>query len=152
MEWLNEVPVNLNGGFISLALLLCSTAVISWVLMWLGSWENEEMGEEESSPKEVVADQRLMEQMTKITLEEALLQTEPDRPLFQPVVDPESPGRLPVNGRTQEERTEPLLNPLISSCSFRKPSTEMVAILRPLAGTSHAPLLSKETQLQPEPA
>ena len=41
MEWLNQIPVNLDGGFISLGILLCSLAVITWVVFWIGKFEKE---------------------------------------------------------------------------------------------------------------
>ena len=97
-----------------------------------------------------MSDQILMEHITEKTLEEAQEKIETDCPHFLSAGDPESQGRPLVNGRSKEEQIGPLLNPLISSCSFRKPSEEMITILRPQSSRAHTSMLSKEAQFQSE--
>ena len=53
MEWMNVIPVNLDGGFISLGILLCSLVVLIWVVFWFGSWDNTAPGNDEHTWRKV---------------------------------------------------------------------------------------------------
>ena len=72
MEWLNQIPVDLNGGFISLGILLCSMAIISWIVFWIGKWDRESLPENKNSSTEARTEQVLMKEMTEMTLTDAL--------------------------------------------------------------------------------
>ena len=143
MEWLNQIPVNLDGGFISLGILLCSLAVITWVVFWIGKFEKETP----SATSEMNGEYKLMKEMTEMTFNDAI---QDDPSIMNPL--PENPvipaGNLrpsvaenlnrsianPVifeKKDSPEDDKDPLLNPIISSCSFRKLSPEMSSILKP---------------------
>ena len=53
MEWLNIIPVNLDGGFISLGILLCSLVVLIWVVFWFGSWDDTAPGNDEHTWRKI---------------------------------------------------------------------------------------------------
>ena len=112
MEWLNQIPVNLDGGFISLGILLCSLAVITWVVFWIGKFEKETPSAIGSSTSEMNGKFKLS--FTK----------NPNQSIANPVIFEKKDS--------SEDDKEPLLNPIISSCSFRKLSPEMSSILKPL--------------------
>ena len=148
MEWLNQIPVNLDGGFISLGILLCSLAVITWVVFWIGKFEKETPSASGSSTSEMNGEFKLMKEMTEMTFNDAI-QEDPSimNPLPENPVIPdgnlsasfaENPNQYiakPVifeKKNSPEDDKEPLLNPIISSCSFRKLSPEMSSILKPL--------------------
>ena len=148
MEWLNQIPVNLDGGFISLGILLCSLAVITWVVFWIGKFEKEAPSASGSSTSEMNGEFKLMKEMTEMTFNDAN-QDAPSimNPLPENPVTPEANLRPSfAENRNQaianpvifekkdspEDDKEPLLNPVISSCSFRKLSPEMFSILKPL--------------------
>ena len=148
MEWLNQIPVNLDGGFISLGILLCSLAVITWVVFWIGKFEKEAPSASGSSTSEMNGEFKLMKEMTEMTFNDAI-QDDPSimNPLPEnPVIPngnlhpsfPENPNPSIANPVIFEKKDspegdkEPLLNPIISSCSFRKLSPEMSSILKPL--------------------
>ena len=148
MEWLNQIPVNLDGGFISLGILLCSLAVITWVVFWIGKFEKEAPSASGSSTSEMNGEFKLMKEMTEMTFNDAIQE---DPSIMNPL--PENPVIPEANLRpsfaenpnpsfanpvifekkdSPEHDKEPLLNPIISSCSFRKLSPEMSSILKPL--------------------
>ena len=133
MEWLNQIPVNLDGGFISLGILLCSLAVITWVVFWIGNFENETPSASGSSTSEMNGEFKLMKEMTEMTFNDAI---QDDPSIMNPL--PENPNQSIANPVIFEKKDspkdekEPLLNPIISSCSFRKLSPEMSSILKPL--------------------
>ena len=144
MEWLNQIPVNLDGGFISLGILLCSLAVITWVVFWIGKFEKETP----SATSEMNGEYKLMKEMTEMTFNDAI-QDDPSimNPLPRNPITPdgnlrppfaENPNQSIANSvifekkDSHEDDKEPLLNPIISSCSFRKLSPEMSSILKPL--------------------
>ena len=148
MEWLNQIPVNLDGGFISLGILLCSLAVITWVVFWIGKFEKENPSASGSSTSEMNGEFKLMKEMTEMTFNDAIQE---DPSIMNPL--PENPVIPEANLRpsfaenpnpsianpiifekkdSPEDDKEPLLNPIISSCSFRKLSPEMSSILKPL--------------------
>ena len=150
MEWLNQIPVNLDGGFISLGILLCSLAVITWVVFWIGKFEKE--APSASSTSEMNGEFKLMKEMTEMTFNDAI---QDDPSIMNPL--PETPVILDGELRpsfaenpnqaianpvifekkdSPEDDKEPLLNPIISSCSFRKLSPEMSSILKPLTPKS----------------
>ena len=148
MEWLNQIPVNLDGGFISLGILLCSLAVITWVVFWIGKFENETPSASGSSTSEMNRDFKLMKEMTEMTFNDAI-QDDPSimnplpenpvipganlRPSFAENPNPSIANPLIFEKKDSPEHDkEPLLNPIISSCSFRKLSPEMSSILKPL--------------------
>ena len=148
MEWLNQIPVNLDGGFISLGILLCSLAVITWVVFWIGKFEKETPGAIGNSTSEMNGEFKLMKEMTEMTFNDAI-QNDPSimKPLPENLVIPEAnlrpsftenPNQAIANPVIFEKKDsheydkEPLLNPIISSCSFRKLSPEMSSILKPL--------------------
>lgn len=148
MEWLNQIPVNLDGGFISLGILLCSLAVITWVVFWIGKFEKEIPSASGSSASEMNGEFKLMKEMTEMTFKDAI-QNDPsimnslaENPVisdgnFRPsyVENPNPTIANPVifeKKDSPEDDREPLLNPIISSCSFRKLSPEMSSILKPL--------------------
>ena len=148
MEWLNQIPVNLDGGFISLGILLCSLAVITWVVFWIGKFEKEAPSASGSSTSEMNGEFKLMKEMTEMTFNDAI-QNDPSimKPLPENPVIPEAnlrpsfaenPNQAIANPvifekkDSYEDDKEPLLNPIISSCSFRKLSPEMSSILKPL--------------------
>ena len=144
MEWLNQIPVNLDGGFISLGILLCSLAVITWVVFWIGKFEKETP----SAISEMNGEFKLMKEMTEMTFNDAI-QDDPSimsphpentflpdgnlRPSFAENPNPSIANPV-IFEKTDspEDDKEPLLNPIISSCSFRKLSPEMSSILKPL--------------------
>ena len=148
MEWLNQIPVNLDGGFISLGILLCSLAVITWVVFWIGKFEKETPSASGSSISEMNGEFKLMKEMTEMTFNDAIQNDHSImNPLPKNLVIPEANLRPSfAENRNQsimnpvifekkdslEEDKEPLLNPIISSCSFRKLSPEMSSILKPL--------------------
>ena len=72
MKWLNQIPVNLDGGFISLAILLCSLAVITWVVFWIGKFEKETPSANGSSSSEMNGEFKLMKEMTEMTFNDAI--------------------------------------------------------------------------------
>ena len=148
MEWLNQIPVNMDGGFISLGILLCSLAVITWVVFWIGKFEKETPSAIGNSTSEMNGEFKLMKEMTEMTFNNAIQE---DPSIINPL--PENPVIPDVNLRpsfaenrnqaiakpvifeikdSPEDDKEPLLNPIISSCSFRKLSPEMSSILKPL--------------------
>ena len=148
MEWLNQIPVNLDGGFISLGILLCSLAVITWVVFWIGRFEKEAPSASGSSTSEMNGEFKLMKEMTEMTFNDAI-QHDPSimNPLHEnPVIsDGKIRSSFVENSNpsianpaifekkdSPEDDKEPLLNPIISSCSFRKLSPEMSSILKPL--------------------
>ena len=148
MEWLNQIPVNLDGGLISLGILLCSLAVITWVVFWIGKYEEESPSASGSSTSEMNGEFKLMKEMTEMTFNDAI-QEDPSimNPLPENTVIPdgklgpsftENPNPSIANQvifekkDSPEDDKEPLLNPIISSCSFRKLSPEMSSILKPL--------------------
>ena len=148
MEWLNQIPVNLDGGFISLGILLCSLAVITWVVFWIGKFEKETPSASGSSTSEMNGEFKLMKEMTEMTFNDAI-QDDPSimKPLPENLVIPEAklrpsfaenPNQAIANRvifekkGSHEDDKEPLLNPIISSCSFQKLSPEMSSILKPL--------------------
>ena len=148
MEWLNQIPVNLDGGFISLGILLCSLAVITWVVFWIGKFEKEAPSASGSSTSEMNGEFKLMKEMTEMTFNDSI-QEDPSimNPLPENPVIPdgnlrpsfaENPNQSIANPVIFEKKDspkddkEPLLNPIISSCSFRKLSPEMSSILKPL--------------------
>ncbi|MCH2297302.1 MAG: hypothetical protein MK441_05295 [SAR324 cluster bacterium] len=148
MEWLNQIPVNLDGGFISLGILLCSLAVITWVVFWIGKFEKEAPSASGSSTSEMNGEFKLMKEMTEMTFNDAI-QNDPSimNPIRENPVIPEAnlrpsfaenPNHSIANSiifekkDSSEDEKEPLLNPIISSCSFRKLSPEMSSILKPL--------------------
>ena len=144
MEWLNQIPVNLDGGFISLGILLCSLAVITWVVFWIGKFEKETP----SATSEMNGEFKLMKEMTEMTFNDAI-QDDPSimiplpenpviqdrnlRPSFAENPNPSIANLIIFEKKdSPEDDKEPLLNPIISSCSFRKLSPEMSSILKPL--------------------
>ena len=147
MEWLNQIPVDLNGGFISLGILLCSMAIISWIIFWIGKWDRESLPEKRSFSTESRTEQVLIKEMTEITLTDAL-HHEPSIPFCSPdnlnMPEMETRKTLAANhhhpsakkekpskkGSAQDDNV-PLLNPVISSCSFRRLSPQMASILKP---------------------
>ena len=148
MEWLNQIPINLDGGFISLGILLCSLAVITWVVFWIGKFEKETPRASGSSSSEMNGEFKLMKEMTEMTFND-VIQNDPSimKPLPENLVIPEAnlppsfaenPNEAIANPEilkkkdSHEDDKEPLLNPIISSCSFRKLSPEMSSILKPL--------------------
>ena len=90
MEWLNQIPVNLDGGFISLGILLCSLAVITWVVFWIGKFEKEAPSASGSSTSEMNGEFKLMKEMTEMTFNDAI-QNDPSimKPLPENLVIPE---------------------------------------------------------------
>ena len=91
MEWLNQIPVNLDGGFISLGILLCSLAVITWVVFWIGKFEKETPSASGSSSSEMNGEFKLMKEMTEMTFNDAI-QNDPSitNPLTENPVIPEA--------------------------------------------------------------
>ena len=86
MEWLNQIPVNLDGGFISLGILLCSLAVITWVVFWIGKFEKETPSASGSSTSEMNGEFKLMKEMTEMTFNDAI---QDDPSIMNPL--PENP-------------------------------------------------------------
>ena len=66
MEWLNQIPVNLDGGFISLGILLCSLAVITWVVFWIGKFEKEAPSASGSSTSEMNGEFKLRSEERRV--------------------------------------------------------------------------------------
>ena len=145
MEWLNQIPVNLDGGFISLGILLCSLAVITWVVFWIGKFEKETPSASGSSTSEMNGEFKLMKEMTfndAIQEDPSIMNPLPENPFIPEAnLSPsfaENPNPSIANPAifekkdSPEDEKKPLLNPIISSCSFRKLSPEMSSILKPL--------------------
>ena len=147
MEWLNQIPVDLNGGFISLGILLCSMAIISWIVFWIGKWDRESFHENGSSSTDSRTEQLLMKEMTEMTLTDTM-HNEPSMPFSSPgsLKMPEMETRKPFPANhhhpsskqenpsskvSAQEDIEPLLNPVISSCSFRRLTPQIASILKP---------------------
>ena len=154
MEWLNLIPINLDMGFIFLGILLCSIAIISWIIFWIGTFETENIQIKESTSTDTLIEKGLIKEMTDITLTNAL-QSEPSSSL--PISENPSKSAF-VNNHTFSknlhdplpikeilstkqsinEEKEPLLNPIISSCNFCKPSPQMASILRAVPSNTSA--------------
>ena len=89
MGWLNQIPVNLDGGFISLGILLCSLAVITWVVFWIGKFEKEAPSASGSSTSEMNGEFKLMKEMTEMTFSDAIqddpsiMNSLPENPVIQ---------------------------------------------------------------------
>ena len=110
MEWLNQIPVNLDGGFISLGILLCSLAVITWVVFWIGKFEKETPSASGSSTSEMNGEFKLMKEMTEMTFNDAI-QNDPSimKPLPENLVIPDGDLRPSF-----EENPNPsIANPVI---------------------------------------
>ena len=110
MEWLNQIPVNLDGGFISLGILLCSLAVITWVVFWIGKFEKETSSASGSSTSEMNGEFKLMKEMTEMTFNDAI---QDDPSIMNPL--PENPVIPEANLRPSfaENPNQSIANPVI---------------------------------------
>ena len=110
MEWLNQIPVNLDGGFISLGILLCSLAVITWVVFWIGRFEKEAPSASGSSTSEMNGEFKLMKEMTEMTFNDAI---QDDPSIMNPL--PENPVIPEANLRPSfaENPNPSIANPVI---------------------------------------
>ena len=126
--------------------LFVGSHYLGCVLDW--EVEKEAPSASDSSSSEMNGEFKLMKEMTEMTFNDAI---QDDPSIMNPL--PENPvipdGNLrPSFGEnpnpsianpvifekkdSPEDEKEPLLNPIISSCSFRKLSPEMSSILKPL--------------------
>ena len=163
MEWLNLIPIDLDMGFIFLGILLCSIAIISWIIFWIGTFETENFHIKKSPSTDKLIEKGLIKEITDITMTNASqsdpssslpLSENPSKTAFvnshtfsNNLHDPIPIKEILPKKQPSNEEKEPLLNPIISSCNFRKPSPQMASILRAVPSNT-----SKEEQRESETA